>query len=111
MAGTFPIAINDLGEAVGEYVDGSNTVHGFARAADGAFTTIDPPGSISTIAYGINLGRAITGAYLDNNFVGHGFLRTHDGHFTTFDAPGAGAASGQGTFPESINVFGIRNPQ
>ncbi len=106
--GTFPISINDLGVASGNYVD-ATTEHGFLRAADGTFTTIDPPGSAYTAAVGLNLEGAITGYYLDSSFVAwHGFLRTPDGKYTTFDAPGAGAVPGQfqGTLPDNINLFG-----
>jgi len=55
----------------------------------GTFTTIDPPGSITTFSGAINPAGAITGNYYDASFVGHGFLRAPDGTFTTFDVPGA----------------------
>jgi hypothetical protein len=39
--------------------------------------------------------------------VNHGFVRSPFGAITTFDAPGAGTASGQGTLPNTPNVFGV----
>ncbi len=107
--GTIPLAINDRGDIIGNYVDPTSTQHGFLRTEDGTFTTIDPPGSLFTYAYGINLEGAITGFYIDNSLIAwHGYLRTPDGKFTTFDAPGAGAVPGQfqGTLGYNINLFG-----
>jgi hypothetical protein len=40
-----------------------------------AYTTIDPPGSIYTIANGINSLAQIVGFWQDNNQIEHGFLR------------------------------------
>jgi len=90
--GTYPLEkhIDPKGEIDGYYVDQNNGFHGFLRARDGTFTTIDPPGSAFTIAGGINHAGAITGYYFDANSVAHGFLRARDADFTIFNAPGAG---------------------
>jgi hypothetical protein len=48
--------------------------HGFLRAPDGTFTTIDPPGSLATFVLGTNAAGAITGLCTDANDVQHGFL-------------------------------------
>lgn len=40
--GTSPVAINDLGQIVGDYNDASRVQHGFLRAACGGITTFDP---------------------------------------------------------------------
>jgi hypothetical protein len=82
-------SINPDGEIDGWFTDQDNVTHGFARAADGSFTTIDPPGAQVTIAGGINPTGVITGYYADASGVYHGFLRARDGTFTTFEAPGA----------------------
>jgi hypothetical protein len=81
----------------------SGAGHGFLRAPDGTFTTIDIPGS----PVSINPAGAITGNYSDANFLNHSFLRAPDGTITTFDAPNAGTGSLlQGTFAASINPAG-----
>jgi probable HAF family extracellular repeat protein len=61
------------------------------------FTTIDPPGSIGTDAFGINNAGAIVGNF-GTGGPSHGFLAT-GGHFTTIDVPGS-------TFTQ---VIGINN--
>jgi uncharacterized membrane protein len=91
---TTPQAINNSGEIVGSYSDAQGT-HGFLDK-NGVFTTIDPPGSInsiapSTVAYGINSSGQISGTFSlpDNqgqNF-GGGFVY-ENGVFTTIMVPG-----------------------
>jgi hypothetical protein len=49
-------------------------LHGFLRAPDGIFNTIDPPGSTGSSALSINPAGAIAGVYYDPNSVPHGFL-------------------------------------
>jgi hypothetical protein len=116
--GAFPgsININNQGTIAGNYIDFNNISHGFLRSPGGEFTTLDAPGAKSvpdsfdgTLPKSINNGGAITGNYVDSNGLIHGFLRTSSGKLTTFDAPGAScvAASGFGTFPESINETGV----
>src|SRR2546426_1503507 len=58
-----------------------------ASAQEPTITTFDPPGSVFTIALGINPAGEVTGTYSDANG-GHGFMRGRDGTFTKFDAPG-----------------------
>ncbi len=78
-------------------------LHGFLRAPNGSFTTIDAPGSVGTFPSSINPAGAITGLYLDvTGSVVHAFLRAPNGSFTTFDAPG----SLYQTQPTSINPSG-----
>jgi len=100
--GTYPLEkhIDPKGEIDGYYVDQNNGFHGFLRARDGTFTTIDPPGSAFTIAGGINHAGAITGYYFDANSVAHGFLRAKDADFTIFNAPGAGIRAAFSLNPE-----------
>ena len=72
--------------------------YGFLRAADGTFTTFDPPGSAYTTPSSINDGGVITGSYSGPTLPIHGFVRSADGTFTAFDVPGATQ-----TEPSSIN--------
>lgn len=51
-------------------------IHGFVRAVNGSITTFDPPGSVLTLAGGINPMGTITGQYFDASGVSHGFLRS-----------------------------------
>lgn len=68
------VSVNPAGEITGTYVDASNTLHGFLRAAGGAITAFDPAGSVSTIPYSINPAGVITGSYTDASGTSHGFL-------------------------------------
>jgi len=78
--------INDAGDIVGEYYDGSGQ-HGFVDIG-GVITTIDYPGGINTSFMDINnLGQAV-GIYLDSGYYPHGFIWS-DGVFTPLDYPGS----------------------
>ena len=58
--GTIPEDINPAGVITGVYSDANFVAHGFLRAPDGAFTTIDAPGAGTnfqgTFAVSINPG-------------------------------------------------------
>jgi uncharacterized membrane protein len=71
-----PVALNNLGEIAGTYVDASYGYHGYLRSPGGALLTIDPPNSIETIPTGISELGVVAGYYLDANNVFHGFIRT-----------------------------------
>ena len=43
--GTFANSINPAGAITGLYVDPANVYHGFLRAPDGTFTTLNAPGA------------------------------------------------------------------
>jgi hypothetical protein len=58
--------------------------------------TVDPPGSTSTYAEGINASGAVTGSYRDAAGVAHGFLRDASGNITSFDPPGSVSTSAYG---------------
>jgi hypothetical protein len=82
---TFLVAgINDEGTITGSFSTPGRT-HGFIRDPEGNFTTFDPPGSISTMAQGINAGGAVTGFYQESNNVDHGFVRGANGKLISFD--------------------------
>jgi hypothetical protein len=100
--GTVAQSINVQGEIAGYYFDSSGVSHGFVRTNRGEITSFDPPGSVSTSAYGSNPEGAIAGYYSDSNGVTHGFVRAPDGKITTFDAPGS-----VGTFAAQINPAGV----
>jgi len=97
--------INPAGVITGHYVDSGGVLHGFLRARDGTFTTVDAPGAINGTGFlcCITPSDAVAGASFDANFVGHGFVRANDGTFTTFDAPG----DVNGTTPSGINPAGV----
>ena len=66
--------ISPAGLIVGQYRDTAGSLHGFLRSGDG-YTTVDPPGSISAQAFGINAGGDIVGTYVDSGGKRHGFMR------------------------------------
>ena len=103
--GTFARGINDAGQIVGTYSDGSGG-HGFLYDPNsGIYTTLDDPLATArnTIAYGINDFGQIVGTYdvftpNSTSIVTHSFLY-YAGVFTTIDAPGAQIR----TFAHGIN--------
>jgi hypothetical protein len=61
---------------------------GNAAPANPAYTTIDPPGSVNTLAMSINNTGDIAGYYEDSSSNTHGFLRDFgSGTYTVFDGP------------------------
>ena len=80
--------INDLGQIVGIYVDGSGVNHGY-ELSGGKFTTLDVPftGAIATLAYGINNSGEVVGGWVDSDRNGHGFTLI-GGVYASFDFPG-----------------------
>lgn len=91
---TFPdyIAPEGSGYILGNYYDSFNKDHGFLRNSAGIFTTIDPPGSASTQAFGISAAMTIVGTYLDSHGIYHGFVNER-GKYSSFDDPNAGTAT------------------
>jgi probable HAF family extracellular repeat protein len=70
--------------------------------SQGAYTQINPPGSIFTLANGIDAGGDVVGSYEDASYVTHAFL-FHNGSYTTVDYPGA-----QLTYFDGINDLGTQ---
>lgn len=132
-AETNPAAINEIGDVVGTYKDGSLMDHGFVSLHD--CTKYEPPSSLTcgqtfsldapgegpgyrggTFLSGIDLFGDIVGLYIDFNGVKHGALwhRTCQSsvctlNFQSFDAPGADIQPTyppQGTFPTGISPDG-----
>jgi probable HAF family extracellular repeat protein len=59
---TLADSINDKGQIVGLYQNGSGKQYGFLDS-NGSYTTIVPPGSNESAAYGINAEGQIIGVY------------------------------------------------
>jgi probable HAF family extracellular repeat protein len=95
--GPAPYGINNRGQVVGSFTDPGvapnpdgavppRTVHGFLWQRGRRITKLDVPGSVLTVAYGINDRGQVAGAYRDARGRQHGFL-FHRGRYTTIDAP------------------------
>jgi len=98
---TYAFGINDAGQIVGDYYDGSR-YHGFLLS-EGQYTIIKVLSAVGTFAHGINNAGQIVGSYFDGSRF-YCFLLS-DGVFTTLDAPGA--ASPLGTSAYGINDAGL----
>ncbi len=59
-----------------------------ARAGGPTFTTLDPPGSVLTLAVDINDAGQIVGRFTDSAGVTHGYLLS-GGSYASFDGPGS----------------------
>jgi hypothetical protein len=81
------LAVNDQGDAVGDYVDSDGNLHALLYR-DGQLSNIDPPGAVGIAqAVGINVEGEVTGEYLDNAGFFHGFLLSQ-GRYQNLDFPG-----------------------
>jgi hypothetical protein len=106
---TYSEAINPAGAIAGYSFDANIVAHGFLRAPDGTFTRRSGRRHRCRPRHcngGDHPAGAIPGEYIDASGVNHGYVRAAGGAITMFDVLGAGAASGQGTLPESINPAG-----
>lgn len=80
--GTIAWGNDAQGEITGWYIDASNVFHGYLRAPNGRFTTIDAPGAGTggyfqgTAVYTLDANGEMFGVYFDENYVLHGFVRT-----------------------------------
>ena len=91
--------INNSGEIVGDYFNGSN-YQGFVYLK-GAYVTFDAPGADNTFLSDINDSGEIVGVYQDGSGY-HGFTY-RNGVYTTLDLPGSPVA---GTGPSLVNSSG-----
>jgi probable HAF family extracellular repeat protein len=80
--------INNEGQIVGTYNDGSGAAHGYLMSG-GVYTGLDYPGGTYTIAWGINDGGQIVGQTKSAGRT-HGFLLSGE-VYTNIDYPGAWA--------------------
>jgi probable HAF family extracellular repeat protein len=104
---TLALGINDTGQIVGYYSDGSRE-HGFLRNAAGAYMTFDYPGSSSTSVSGINDLGQIVGAYSDGTGA-HSFLYSN-GVFTTLPDIAGFGAYGINDIGQIVGTSGVLNP-
>jgi uncharacterized membrane protein len=97
-----PRQINNEGQIVGVYRPGTDTNRGFLYDS-GTFTTMPPPGTIESQAWGINKHGDVVGDYWPNG-TRRGYL--YDGkRVISFDYPGN--EDTQGTILFGINDFGV----
>ena len=87
-----PISINDKGQVTG-YYETSTAEYGFVYS-NGQYTSIDPPGSSSTLASSINNSGQVVGFYEDNT-TNHGFVATDPPSPTTAPHQDLAAATSQ----------------
>ena len=64
------------------------TNQSFTVSKKGAFTSFDPPGSVSDEASTVNPSGEVVGAYRDSGGVTHGYILFH-GNYVTDDPPGS----------------------
>jgi uncharacterized membrane protein len=69
---TSPLAINNAGTIVGDFVDSSGQ-HGFVRSSTGTITVFDAPASSGTGPIAINSAGTITGGFVDSSGQNRGF--------------------------------------
>jgi hypothetical protein len=113
--GTYPQAINGLGEVTGYYGDSNSVFHGFVRRADGRMTSFDFPTTCTkprtppedcafegTFPSAVNVLGQVVGSYFGEDGNPHGFLREADGTIKRVDVPNAGDV----TQIQSIDDFG-----
>jgi uncharacterized membrane protein len=95
-----PLRINNQGQIVGVYRPGTDTNRGFLYDS-GTFTTVPPPGTIESVAWGINERGDVVGDYWPNG-TRLGYL--YDGkRVISFDYPG-------GEDTHGTALFGINDP-
>lgn len=103
-----PPSINPAGTIAGTYgvfVTGFEE-HGFLRATNGAFTTVDVPGAFFTEGLALNPSGVMVGDYCDPTTCFTGFVRAPDGSISTIQTPGS-LACGGGSIPSDINAAGV----
>jgi uncharacterized membrane protein len=94
---TFVWGINDAGQLVGSYADGTGN-HGFVKTGP-VYTTIDVPGASDTYATGIDNAGQVVGIYVESPGDAPRLFMRNGAAFSTFDVPGS----------IFTNVWGINN--
>jgi uncharacterized membrane protein len=100
--GSWAEGINNQGLIIGGYIDGNYNSNGYVYSnSNGTFATLDYPGALSTVLFGINDAGLITGEYTsDPSYeVWYSFLYKPS-QFTSFAVSNDGAVEG-------INGVGI----
>jgi hypothetical protein len=97
----YPLGVNDSGEIVGTYEDGSGVFHGF-ELSGARLTALNVPfaGAVETDTEGLNNSGEIVGAWTDSGGNTHG-LTLIGGNYASFDYPG-----GYFTYAEGVNSAG-----
>ncbi len=103
-ASTFAYEINNSKQLlVGYFIDGSGILHGYYRDANGALHfPIDPPGSVTTVLFGLNDRNWVMGRYADSAGATHGLFFLPPNNFFTFDYPGSTFTSLNGINDQGI---------
>jgi hypothetical protein len=88
---TLAYEINNSNQlVVGYYIDSAGILHGYFRDSNGALHfPIDPPGSVTTVLFGVNDRNWVVGRYVDSLGVTHGLFFVPPNNFFTFDYPGS----------------------
>jgi hypothetical protein len=97
-------AVNNLGDAAGDFRDVDGVFHGYVRAGDGTLAIVDVPGAATdasktaagTALLGLTDSGWMSGHYWDAAHAEHGYLASPDGAFYSIDVPGALVTSGGG---------------
>jgi probable HAF family extracellular repeat protein len=93
-------ALNDVGQIVGFGTDPFTLLDKGFLDDHGVFSSVNVPGSATTIPYGINNSGVIVGTYqLPGQNTNYGFIRSAAGVYTTVSIPGA----------SGINLSGIND--
>jgi hypothetical protein len=100
---TVPTDIADDGTIVGYYNVGG-AVHGFVRAPNGSFTTVDVPGSTDTEILSINYNGKLAGKYYDGTVEHYvGFVKSGT-HIAKYQYPGAGNTEILRALPTGLRI-------
>src|SRR5262249_3634144 len=91
---TFAYQLNNSKQlVVGYYAESplpTAILHGYYRDTNGALQfPIDPPGSTTTVLFGVNDRNWVVGRYADSSGVTHGLFFVPPNNFFTFDYPGS----------------------
>src|SRR5215471_1047979 len=88
---------------VGYYFETPGLFHGWFRDANGALHfPIDPPGSVTTVLFGLNDLNWVVGRYVDSSGVTHGLFFVPPNNFLTFDYPGSRFTSLNGISDQGV---------
>jgi hypothetical protein len=105
---TRPTAINDNGEAVGDWTDSEGIVHGFYWTEAAGFTSFDAPKTTGTFPAAINASGTIVGSFFSNpgGTATSGFSLDPSGVLTAIDVPNSKSTYAQGINSQGVVVGG-----
>jgi hypothetical protein len=103
--GFYEAGINRSGVVVGFAEGGRNKVLGFDGKANGKkVKLLSVPGTVETLAFGINGSGTVVGSYLDSLGIYHGYVY-QSGTYTKFDPPGS-AVTAAASITDAGIVYG-----